>query len=746
MKKVIKNYLLFIVISLVSVLLMIPLFKNLNFGLDLQGGFEVLYQIDSIDSTEVSYDMIKNTYKVIEKRINTLGVSEPNITIEGTKIRVQLAGITNPEDARKLISKAANLTFRDVDDNLLMASDVIGGAKVSTDQYGKPAVALTIVDKDKFYEVTKSVSKLTDGKNMIVIWLDYEENVDSYSKELYKCGTEDSRCLSAASVNEAFSSDVIIQGNFTQKEVEKLVDLINSGSLQTKLTEISSKTVDASFGINTLNKTLLAGVIGILLICMFLIILYHACGIVSAVSILVYSLLTIFTFWLVGGVLTLPGIAALVIGIGMAVDSSVITYSRIREELYEGRRLETAFKNGIKTSFGTIVDSNLTTLIVAIILFTFGESSIKGFATMLIISIIVTMLIMVFLNRVLLKLLVKSKYYDDKLNVFIRLDEKAIPNLKKNEKRTKYSFTKLDFVKHNKLIFISFIALIIVGSGLLFTKGLTLGIDFKGGSSITLKMNELINEEELKKDISSFNYNIYSYEETNGEVIVKVEEVLDETKVIETSNYLKQKYNTTTEIGVVSNIVKTELIKNAIYSLLIACIGIIIYVSIRFKFSYAISGLVALFHDVFIIFVIFSLFNLEVSSLFIAAILSIIGYSINDTIVTFDRIREIVSKKEIKNKEDLKNAVNTSLREVLGRNLITTITTLIPVICLIIFGSHEIMIFDIALLVGLIGGLISSLFIASQLWYIIESKNIGKKRKKWLEDEVEELKVKGINC
>ncbi len=432
----------------------------------------------------------------------------------------------------------------------------------------------------------------------------------------------------------------------------------------------------------------------------------------------------------------------------MAVDSSVIAFSRIRDELYTGRSLKNAYYNGIKTSLSTIIDSNLTTLIVAIILFTFGESSVKGFATMLIISIIVTMLIMVVLNRFLLGLLVKTGYFDDKQNLFIRINVKDIPDINKNEKRTKYFFTKFNFVKQIKKTFIVLALVIIVGVTSLVLNKLNLGIDFKGGSSITINTKVDITEELIKKDMEDLKFTFYDFEKNSDGVIVKIEETLDENQVIETSNYLKEKYTASIDIGVVSNMVKKELVKNAIISLLLSCIGIIIYVSIRFRFSYAISGLIALFHDVFVVFLFFSLFKLEVSTIFIAAILSIVGYSINDTIVTFDRIRETIRfkfNKDIKNKEELKEAINVSLRETLSRTVVTTITTLLPVICLIVFGSHEIVNFNIALLVGLIAGTLSSIFLSTSLWYVIEKKSIGKPKKKWLDDEVEELKIKGIN-
>lgn len=312
-----------------------------------QGGFEVLYQVNSIDGSEVTSDMMNSTYKALLKRIDILGVNEPVITIEGDdKIRVQLAGVTDQEEARKILSSAATLTFRDTDDNLLMTSDVLsgGGAKVSKDSKGLPAVALQISNKDQFYKVTKKVSKMSN--NVIVIWLDYDENEDSYEQEKNKCGLDSSRCLSAATVSEGFASDVIIQGNFSSTEVQTLVDLINSGSLPTKLEEISSKTVDASFGANSLNKTFIAGVIGFIAVIVIMTSLYHFSGFIACVSLLVYTVLTFATFWLVGGVLTLPGIAAVILGIGMAVDSNVINFERIKDELLKGCFFRNCFQKG----------------------------------------------------------------------------------------------------------------------------------------------------------------------------------------------------------------------------------------------------------------------------------------------------------------------------------------------------------------------------------------------------------------
>ncbi len=752
--KVILYTVIMVLLSIGLGFLVKPIFNQLNFGLDLQGGFEILYQVKSVDGEKVTKDMVTNTYKTVERRIDSLGVTEPSIVVEGDdKIRIQIAGVTDPDEARSMLKQAANLTFRDTSDNLLMNASVLrsGGAKVSTDASGRPAVALSVKDKDKFYDVTKKISTMED--NRIVIWLDYEDG-DSFQTEQYMCGTENSNCLSVASVSQGFASDVIIQGNFTEEEVSNLVDLINSGSLPTKLEEISSKTVGAQFGDQSLNMTFTAGVIAVILIMALMIYLYRFAGLVSSFGLLIYTVLTFGTYWLIGGVLTLPGIAAVVIGIGMAVDANVITYSRIRDKLYKGTDLDMAFKLGNKDSFWTIFDSNFTTLIVAIILFIFGESSVKGFATLLIISIFVTMFIMVFILRRVLKLFVNTGWFQDKPRLFVGAKRKWIPDRKKNEKTTYKPFSKIDFAMNRKIFYIISIILVIAGVISLASQGLQLGIDFRGGSSITVTGEKEISGKEFRNDLKELGYEIENVDElTGGAMSARIGDTLSQKEIKNTEDYFNEKYEATTEIGVVSDIVKKELIKNAVISLLLAGIAIGIYISMRFTFTYAVGAIVALIHDVFMMIGLFSIFRLEVNSMFIAALLSIVGYSINDTIVTFDRIRENIEKKyhgRLRKKEQYIEIVNESLRETFGRSIVTTFTTLIPVVILIFLGSHEILNFNIALLFGLISGVYSSLFIASQLWldldYRHNLKNQKKPKKKTPKKEDEEILIKGINA
>ena len=749
--KVIRTAILLVLFVGVLCFLCVPLFKNLKFGLDLQGGFEILYKVESIDGSKMNHDKIMATYKTLTKRIDSLGVTEPEITIEGNdKIRVKLAGVTNPEEARQQLSTVATLSFRDADDNLLMSSDVLvsGGAKVSQDSSGNPAVSLSVKDKDEFYKVTNKVKDY--DQNLIVIWLDYNEEEDSYASEGSLCGTDGSNCLSAATVSQGFASDVIIQGNFTEDQVENLVDLINSGSLPSKLTEISSQTVGASFGDNTLQTTFMAGLIGIFLIILFLIIVYRFAGFISAISMLIYTFLVFLVFWVVGGVLTLPGIAALILGIGTAVDSSIITFARIKDELYRGKSLPMAFKEGTKESFSAILDANVIVLLVSIIMFIFGESSIKGFATMQIITVAIIMVTMVGLNRLLLKLFIKTNYFNDKTKLFINVKPEDIPDVSKNEEVKVVPLKNFNFFKYTKQFVGLSIIILVLGVVMFFVQWLNLSVEYQSGSDIAIVTEEKLTEKALNKDLKELGLEKRDIEITKDETNILVNDVLEGDEVDKVTNYFEEKYDAQTNIGVVSNIVQQELVKNAILSVLLSLLGIIIYISIRFKFSYAVGGVVSLLHDVLFIFALFVVFRLQISTMFIAAILAIIGYSINDTIVTFDRIREELSNVPEKklSKEVVWKVTNRAICETFVRTVHTFLSTLIPIVILIFLGSKEILTFNLAMLFGFIAGAYSSIYIAAVIFATIESKNIGKPKKKKViyTDEYEEKQIKGINC
>ena len=748
-----KNFLRGFLISLLCLIAcsvsLIPLFKETKFGLDLQGGFEILYSIKSIDGSEVTDEMVDATRVIIEKRINALGVNEPEILIEGDNIRIQLAGVTDEKEAKSVLSQMANLTFRNSDDELVMSSSVLkpGSVKVAQDErnMNNYYLILEIDDVDTFHEQTEIIRQNND---VMVIWLDFEEGIDTFEKEQQNCGTSsDSRCISYASIDgELTGSTVTLTGNFTYEEAKTLADLINSGSLPTKLEELSSKTVNASFGEDALQKTFFAGIVGISLIALLLIIVYRFSGLIASIGIVAYTALVFLIFNLIGGRLTLSGVAAVIIGIGMAVDACVISFSRVKEELRNKLSLEEAFRIGNSNSFTSIIDANITTLIAAIILFILGESSVKGFATMLIISIISTLLVMVLIVRLLLKMFVKSEYFNNRYRAFL-----GIKDLNK-----KSLYERIDYVKHFGKFVILTIVVLVAGGVYFYQNGFNLGIDFAGGSSISLTTKNKITAEEFASDIEKLGYEAVKIDQIDDNTIyVTVKDVFNAEDNDKVTAYFEKKYeDSTTSIGAVSNIVKKQLVENAIKSLIFAYIGLIAYVTLRFTFNYGVSSVTALIHDTAIMCICFSLLGLEVTVIYIAAILSIVGYSINNTIVVFDRIRENkrkLYKDKLKSKDELKELVNRSLRETFGRTALTTITTLLPIISLIALGSHEIANFNYALLFGLVAGSYSSLILAPAMWLFFEKKKIGKpEKKKWYEvedeDKVEELKVKGINC
>ncbi len=730
------------------------IFNNITKGLDLAGGFEILYQVSSAEEkTKLTKDDLESAYKTMMRRIDKLGVSEPEISIEGSdKIRVKLAGVTDPDEARNYITITGELTFRDSSDTKLMDKDVISGAKLSTDDSGNPAILLNVKNKDLFYEVTNKISQTDD--QLIVIWLDFDKSMgDSYKTA--DCGNFENentvKCLSAATVRQGFSSNVIIQGNFTYEQAKSLVDLINSGSSNVKYKEISSKTVTSAFGENSLVKTEIAGVIGVALIIAFLIIFYRFSGFISSLSVLIYSCFVLLIFYLIDGVLTLTGIAALLLGIGMAVDACVITNERIKEELRNGKSLKTAFINGNKNSFSSILDSNVTTLIIALILFAFGESSVKGFATMLIINLLMTMFIIIMINRSIMKAFVNTGFFDNKARAFV--------NYNKNKKIKE---NKFNFVKHFKRRLIIPIICFVLAVVVTIITGFNLGVDFKGGSDISIVSDNTLKQNEIEKDIKKLGYNISDVTLTNSDktIYVKINEVLEKDEIKDTKALFEEKYNAKTEISVVSNVVKRDLIKNTIVALIAAFIGIVIYISIRYKFSFAISALIALMHDVILMMCLFSIFNLEINTMFVVAILTIVGYSINNTIVIFDRIREnLGNSKTSKTRDELEDIVNKSVRQTLFRSINTTITTLIPIVVLLVFGEKEIYEFNMAIIFGLAAGFYSSVLLSSQIWLRIElksnkpkkinkkknDKNKKKNKVKKQTKELDELLVKGIN-
>ncbi|ANR68301.1 MULTISPECIES: protein translocase subunit SecDF [Staphylococcus] len=708
--------------------------KDVSLGLDLQGGFEVLYQVDPLQKDDKIDDKaVKSTAKTLENRVNVLGVSEPKIQVEDkNRIRVQLAGVKNQSEARDVLSSQANLTIRDADDNIKLTGKDIqqGSAKQEfKENTNQPAVTFQLKDSDKFKKVTEEISK--KDENVMVVWLDYEKG-DSYHKEVTK---KDPKFVSAASVDKPINSDSVeISGGFNGeegiKEAKQIADLLNAGSLPVDLNEIYSNSVGAQFGQDALDKTVFAAIIGIAVIYLFMLGFYRLPGLVAIIALTAYIYLTMVAFNFISGVLTLPGLAALVLGVGMAVDANIIMYERIKDELKIGRTLKQAYKKANKSSFLTIFDAQLTTVIAAAVLFFFGESSVKGFATMLLIGILMIFVTAVFLSRWLLSLLVSSNYFKKSYWLF-GVNKKDIHNINEekdiHDLRTPYE--RWDFMKLAKPLLSLSAIIIIVGAIILFIFKLNLGIDFTSGTRVDFESENKVSEEKVTQTLEDkdFKPSQVSLGENGQNATVQFKNDLSKDEVAKIKSTIDNEFGNDPTVNTVSPVIGRELAKNAMFALVYAAIGIIIYTTFRFEWRMGLSSVIALLHDAFMIVAVFSLFRLEVDITFIAAVLTIIGYSINDTIVTFDRVRENLHKvKVITKKSQIDDIVNRSIRQTMTRSINTVLTVVIVVISLLAFGAPSIFNFSLALLIGLISGVFSSVFIAVPLWGIMKKRQLKK--------------------
>ncbi|WP_121639645.1 protein translocase subunit SecDF [Virgibacillus sp. Bac330] len=712
--------------------------KDINLGLDLQGGFEVLYKVEPVDTQkEVDRTTLESTVETLNDRVNRLGISEASIDIEGEdRIRVQLAGVENQTEARELLSTTAQLSFRDVNDKELLSGNDVkeNSAKQDFDpKSNQPIVTLELKDAEKFGEVTSKIKDMNNPEttypdNLLVIWMDYKEG-DSFAEEY---GKEDPKYVSAPSVTQTLNTNqVMISGNFTVESAKQLANVINSGSLPVHMEEKYSTSVGAQFGEQALNKTVFAGFIGVGIIFLFMIAVYRFPGLIAAINLSFYIYLILFVFELMNGVLTLPGIAALILGVGMAVDANVITFERIKEELRTGKSLISSFKAGTKNSLSTILDANITTLIAASVLFIFGTSSVKGFATMLIVSILVSFITAVFGTRLLLSLWIKSKFLKQRPSWFA-VKSSDIKDIKdKQDEEAKLFNREINVVQHRKKFFWISTVMVVLGIVSLALFKLNPGIDFASGSRIEILAETSITTDEVEKEFGKLDLEVKSIVSSgeNGEMaIARFDRVLGKDKIAEVKSHFVDTYGNEPNVSVVSPIVGEELVKNAAYAVAIASIFMIIYVTIRFEFFFAITAIIALLHDAFFTIAIFSVTQIEFDITIVAAVLTIVGYSINDTIVTFDRIREnLRNKKKIKSYKELASVVNRSLVQTFVRSINTSITTLIAVLAFLFLGAESIGGFAIALTFGLLAGTYSSLFLASQLWLVWRGKMIKKK-------------------
>lgn len=752
--------LVIVVIGIVTATTFSTIKDNLNLGLDLRGGFEILYEVEPLNEG-ASMDM-NAVINSISKRINVLGVSEPSISVEGdNRVRVQLAGVADQDTAREMIGTTANLTFRDVDDNELADSSILseGGATLAYDENGQPVVSLKIKDSEKFGEITKEISGKSSGENIMIIWLDYTEG-ESYKAEAAKANQgEEPAYISAATVSSQITGDCQISGRFTEDEARTLANLINSGSLPVKMTEISSNVVSAEFGSDALEKTAIAGMIGVALIALFLIIRYRVPGMLASIMLVAYLWAVFGLYSAIGAVFTLSGIGALVLGVGMTVDVNIIYFERIRQELYKGHSVPNAISQGQTVSFSAIFDSQFTTLITALIMYIWGTGSVKGFATMLIVTVAMTMVINVCLSRFLMNRLSASHICDTHPEWF-GVRKSQMPDLSKGENQFYTGTRNLNYTGISKKIIT--VAVIIIaaaaGMGIFQTVSgngpVNLGIDFSSGTKLTVVSETALTTDQVQAEMEKLGYDDFSYQSAGDNTVYAItKDSIETSELTQLKADLEKTFGIEPGDNVVTPVVGRDLVRNAVILTLVAWIAMLAYITIRYEFDYAIGCLSALIHDVLIVLSFFAIFRMEVNTDLVSVLLTIIGYSINNSIIVFDRIRENMEGRNASTMraEEYDAVVNTSVDQTFNMMINGSLTTLLPVILLLLIGSRSIFTFNIAMFVGLIAGTFSSIFVAPTVWRTLRKKGKStspkqKKTKTEKKEILDEYTIKGINA
>lgn len=680
-----------------------PSFKDeIKLGLDLKGGVYVVMEAQTDATGAELADLMEQTQLVIEGRVNQMGLSEPIVTIEGEKkIRVELPGAEDAEGAIETIGKTAQLQFVLGDGSVVVDGSQVKNAGIGKDERGFNAVNLEFDTSGAaaFEEATRKavngeIINAETGLQDRVIYIVLDENVISFP--------EVSSVITGGRAQ--------ITGSFTDDEMTELALLIRAGALPVGLLEVQTSLVGPSLGIDSLQNSLVAGVIGVGLILILMLLMYRIMGLVANIGLALYILVVFWVLAILSAVLNLPGIAGLILSVGMAVDSNVIIFARIKEEFTEGKTLRVAVDTGFRRAMGTIIDSQLTTMIAGVVLYQFGTGPVRGFAMTLMIGIIVSVLTSVLVTQFLLKTAVETKSL-------------AKPNLFGVVNKRMEMSRELSYLKHRKYFYIIAAVVIIIGVSSGVIRGFNWGIDFTGGTMIQIDMEQVVTLDEVQDVLNAHDLDasIVHAGDGNEEVIIRT------TKALDTMQRQSVLGDIFTAFGIdESNVLAVEqfspsvgtLLKtNAIRAILIAAACMLVYIIIRFEWKFGLAAVAALIHDVLIMVAFYGLFQIPINNPFIAAVLIVVGYSINDTIVVFDRIRE---NRRIYKKNRIDDLIDKSINQTIVRSLMTSITTVVAIVPLLILGGGSIREFVLPLMIGILAGAVSSITIASPVYYQLD--------------------------
>lgn len=671
---------------------------DIKLGLDLAGGVSITYQ--ATEENPSSEDMADTIYK-LQQRVQNYS-TEAEVYQEGSnRINVDIPGVSDANSILEELGKPGSLIFTDEAGKTILTGDQVASAKAGM-RDSDTGIRENIVELIFTEQGTADFAKATSenvGKRIAII---YDGII--YSNPVVQQAITGGQCY--------------INGMTSFEEAEDLAATIRIGSLSLELEELRSNVVGAKLGEEAISTSLKAGAVGFAIVAVFMLAVYLIPGLASVIALCLYIGLILILLAAFEVTLTLPGIAGIILSIGMAVDANVIIFTRIKEEIGAGKDVKTAIKGGFDKALSAIIDGNITTLIAAVVLFWRGSGSVKGFASTLAIGIVLSMVTALFITKFALNALYNigiqnPKYYGSK---------------KEHE--------PVDFVGKRKLCFIISAAVIVIGFvGMGMNQSsigtiLNYNMEFMGGTSTNVTFNEDLSLERISSEVVPVVETVTKEAGTQTQKVAGTNEVIIKTKTLSVDERQELNQALADAFGVeqekitaesISGAVSKEMKRDAVIAVIIATICMLIYIWLRFKdIKFAASAVLALLHDVLVVVTCYALLKWSVGSTFIACMLTIVGYSINATIVIFDRIRENMAEKT--KTQSLEDIVNLSITQTFTRSVNTSLTTFVMVLVLYIMGVSSIREFALPLMVGIVCGTYSSVCITGSLWYSMRKK------------------------
>ena len=685
--------------------------NGIRLGLDLVGGSRIVYEAqipEGYDMSNLADDM-NSVQKVIRQRLTDKGFTEATVTLTGdNRVTVEIPQITNPEEAVQTLGTTAQLIFADADGKEWLTGEDIAKASYG---YGRPTgtevadvhyvqVQFTSEGRQKFAEATASVSARTDGTNQLFILMD-------------------DQIISYPSVSEKIDNDsCVISGSFTRESAQELADLINAGQIPFSLTQVELRSVGPQLGADAMRTSLIAGAIGVLLVCLFMLIVYRVPGLVACMALGFYIVIEALIFSLIRVNLSLPGIAGIILSIGMAVDANVVIFERIKEELRAGKTVKSAIESGFKRAFTAILDSNITTLIAAAVLFFLGTGTIVGFATTLGIGVIVSMFTALTVTHFLLNRMVDFRIRSPKA---YGLNDHAL--------RPRFAVLKNFKIFGGisiLLVLTGLVSLILLPFGQNF---FNLSIDFAGGTEIEFAMHQTVDQNlqtevgNLFEEVTGMEASSVTSSGDNNENVLIRSTSIDSEKREAVIEKMTETYNLTEDDiynnNDVSASVGSDLQRAAFLCAIVAIVLMLIYITIRFELTSGLAAVICLVHDLLIMLSVYVWLQIPLDTNFIAAALTIFGYSINASIIVFDCVRENLRTAR---KEPFEAVAERCVWQTMGRTINTSLTTLFTVGMIFILGVPSLKQFTLPLIVGILAGAWSSVMLSTSLWGFFRKK------------------------